>query len=65
MYKHVHSCYMHSCDMRFGATLMCGTILVHVTLVVLFVFIKANGEELTLETRVDLNINLENINTVR
>ena len=56
---------MHSCDMRFGATLMCGTILVHVTLVVLFVFIKANGEELTLETRVDLNINLENINTVR
>ena len=55
---------MHSCDMRFGATLS-GTILVHVTLVVLFVFIKANGEELTLETRVDLNIYLENINTVR
>ena len=45
----VHSCYMHSCDMRFGATLS-GTILVHVTLVVLFVFIKANGEELGLQT---------------
>ena len=36
--------------MRFGATLMCGTISVHVTLVVLFVFIKANGEELGLQT---------------
>jgi hypothetical protein len=29
---------------------MCGTISVHVTLVVLFVFIKANGEELGLQT---------------
>ena len=38
--------------MRFGATLMCGTISVHVTLVlvVLFVFIKVNGEELGLQT---------------
>ena len=40
----------YSCYMRFGATLMCGTISVHVTLVVLFVFIKANGEELGLQT---------------
>jgi hypothetical protein len=32
-------CYI--CYMRFGATLMCGTISVHVTLVVLFVFINA------------------------
>ena len=29
---------------------MCGTISVHVTLVVLFVFIKVNGEELGLQT---------------
>ena len=29
---------------------MCGTISVYVTLVVLFVFIKANGEELGLQT---------------
>ena len=36
--------------MRFGATLLCGTIAVHVTLVVLFVFIKVNGEELGLQT---------------
>jgi hypothetical protein len=40
---------LHTCYMRFGATLMrrgtwyCGTISVYVTLVVLFVFIKANG----------------------
>jgi hypothetical protein len=36
----------YSCYMRFGATLMCGTISLYVTLVVLVAFIKANGEEL-------------------
>ena len=33
----------YSCYMRFGATLMRGTISVYVTLVVLFVFIKHQG----------------------
>ena len=50
---YVHSCTVriHTCTcMRFDATLMCGTISVQVTLVVLFVFIKVNGEELGLQT---------------
>ena len=50
LYPYREGTVHYSCYMRFGATLMCGTISVHVTLVVLFVFIKANGEELGLQT---------------
>jgi hypothetical protein len=48
--------------MRFGATLMCGTISVHLTLVVLFVFIKkANGEELGLHVPVYHSTQLQTV----
>jgi len=41
LYPYREGTVHYSCYMRFGATLMCGTISVYVTLVVLFVFIKA------------------------